>query len=415
MDESHRLPGVRVWVMAKGYRPDEGGMQTYAEGVALAYAARGAAVTVFTQSQAGPRRQRSGELELIDVGPGNSPRAIARLLRALQAALRDQGPPALVHGTTWRTSLLPMLHGLPYVATFHGREFMYPSGLALMAMREVAARARLTVAVSAFSAARLRERLGSSSTPALVAFNGPSAGLAGASVRSSLAEPTGQPPLVLSVSRLEPRKNIAAALAACARLIREGYRFRYVIAGRGPELERIHEMVARLGLGARIDVAGFVTSERLAGLYARADVFLHPHVSADRGRDFEGFGIAIADAMHARTAVIIGRDGGSGELVQDGDTGWIVAGQSIDEIAARLRTLLDHPEARRAMAHRAAVHAAREFCWDRHVESILDALAGCQAAPSPAGPAPGARSASEWRIEADKLRTRRMSDRGEGL
>ena len=33
----------RVWVMAKGYAPDEGGMQTYAAGVALAY--RAAAVT----------------------------------------------------------------------------------------------------------------------------------------------------------------------------------------------------------------------------------------------------------------------------------------------------------------------------------------------------------------------------------
>ena len=50
-----RLANKRVWVMAKGFSPDEDGQQTYAEQVALAYARLGAKVIVVTQTRLGPR------------------------------------------------------------------------------------------------------------------------------------------------------------------------------------------------------------------------------------------------------------------------------------------------------------------------------------------------------------------------
>ena len=73
MVDSVRFEAKRVWVVAKGYRPEEGGMQTYAEGVAEAYAAMGAAVTVFTQTSAGPHKVTDESVHLVDIGPGKGP------------------------------------------------------------------------------------------------------------------------------------------------------------------------------------------------------------------------------------------------------------------------------------------------------------------------------------------------------
>lgn len=355
--------------MAKGYAPDEGGMQTYAQGVAEAWAATGAAVTVFSQTSLGPRGERLGGIELIDVGPGKSPLVPWRLLKAMRAERTASGVPAFVHATTWRTAVLPMLLALPYAVTFHGREFMYGGALTLRLMRAVASRAQAVVTVSHFSRKRLLDRLGGRRADPIVAWNG----LSGPAARR-IDIPPGHSPLLFSLCRLEPRKNIAAAVRACAQLRHEGTPFRYVIGGRGPELDRITALVAELSLNGVVDVAGFVESGRAAELHVEADVFIHPQIEVDEGRDFEGFGIAIADAMAAETAVIVGKDGGTPELVEQGVTGLIVDGANDGDLVDALRRMLADVAGRQTMAAAARAHAEETFHWDRHVALIAGAL-----------------------------------------
>lgn len=358
-----------VWVMAKGYHPDEGGMQTYAQGVAEAWAAAGAMVTVFTQTSRGPRREAVGAVALVDIGPGKSPLIPFRLLAAMRRQQALHGAPALVHGTTWRTSVLPMLLKLPYATTFHGREFMYGGAATRAVMQGVAARARLTVAVSHYSRRKLVERLGTIRQEPLVAWNG---------LSRPAPEPEDRPapdvPLLFSLCRLEPRKNIAACVRACAGLRRDGFQFRYVIGGRGPELARIKALVEELGLQGLVEVAGYLDDNRIAALHAEADVFLHPQVEIDGGRDFEGFGITIADAMAAGTAAIVGKDGGAPELIDPGVSGLVIDGRDDSQLEAALRRLLEDASGRRAMASAAREHATTTFRWDRHVGLIARAL-----------------------------------------
>ena len=108
------LSGRRLWVMAKGYAPDEGGMQTYARGVAEAFAELGAEVTVFTQTSIGPRRGQVGPVQVVDIGPGKGLSVPFRLIAAMRRERQRGGAPLFVHGTTWRMSVMPMLLGLRY-------------------------------------------------------------------------------------------------------------------------------------------------------------------------------------------------------------------------------------------------------------------------------------------------------------
>jgi glycosyltransferase involved in cell wall biosynthesis len=363
------LAGHSIWVMAKGYAAEEGGMQTYAEGVAHAYAAAGAKVTVFTQTKVGPRQGQHGPVLLVDVGAHRSALLPWRLASALRRQARAEGAPDLVHGTTWRTSLLPMALGLPYATTFHGREFMYGGAVRVALMRRIAQRARMVCAVSAYSAGKLRQRLGASSPTITVAWNG-----LGDGTRPLAPAQPNDPPLIFSLCRLEPRKNIAACVTALASLRDQGLAFRYVIGGRGPALAEVRALVARLDLADRVEVAGFIPADETARLYACADIFLHPQVAADGGRDFEGFGIAIADAMAAGCAVVVGAEGGAIELIEDGVTGLAVDGHDPAALEAAIRSLLVDQQRRRQMAQAAQAHAAATFRWDRHIERILAAV-----------------------------------------
>jgi phosphatidyl-myo-inositol dimannoside synthase len=365
------LLGKRVWLTAKGYTPDEGGMQTYARSTAEAFAALGAVVTVFTQTSIGPRDTAVGPVRLIDVGSLKSVKGPFLFLAAMRRELRHQGCPDLFHGTTWRTSILPMLLGIPYITTFHGREFMYGGWPVRALMSRVARKADRVIAVSRFTAAALCARVPDLPLPPVVAWNGVTAGLKAGGTKSA----DGDAPLVLSLCRLEPRKNVLASVHAAAACHREGLKFRFVLAGRGPDQKAIHTLVQRHGLQDFIELAGFVDQERATELYRDADIFMHPQITGDQGRDFEGFGIAIADAMYAGAAVVVGRDGGAQELVEDGTSGLVVDGRSAAAVTAALRELLQDRLRRQSLAAAATARAQREFRWDTHVRNILDSLA----------------------------------------
>ncbi|PZT89871.1 MAG: hypothetical protein DI637_05630 [Citromicrobium sp.] len=369
MGSERNLQNKRVWVMAKGYAPDEGGMQTYAEGVAQAYARAGAEVTVFTQTSAGPRRERTSGVDVIDVGSKSGMKAFTSLVAAVRTEKTAKGAPQLFHGTTWRTSVIPMCLGMRYFVTFHGREFMGGGALVTAIMKRVVRDAELVVAVSAYSAEKLQRRLNAECVP-VVAHNGPSNDELG----NFTETPGGEPPLLFSLCRLEPRKNIAACLRACATLKELGVPFRYVIAGRGPELARLADMVVDLGLREEVELLGFVPDCDARRLHSEADIFLHPQIEIAEGRDFEGFGIVIADAMRSGTAVIVGQEGGAVELVEDSVSGLVVDGRNESALADAIEVLLRDTEKRQSIAAAGRRRARELFTWDRHLATILDAL-----------------------------------------
>jgi phosphatidylinositol alpha-1,6-mannosyltransferase len=364
-----RLAGKRLWVMAKGFAPDEGGHQTYAEQVALAYARLGAAVTVVTQTSAGPRRADHRGLDLLDIGPGKGISVPFRWRRALMGLMAEAGRPDFCHGTTWRTSLPPLMCGLPVATTFHGREFIYASGLSRMLLNQVLRRANPLLVVSHHSAAQLRHRLaeiGLEAKAPIVAWNG--------CAMAPLPRPEQRRPgplRIMTLCRLEPRKNVAMAIRAVGLLAQRGHRVDYVICGRGPDRERLAAAVRDLPEGANIRLAGYVSHEEARLLHRESDVFLHPQIAMDGGRDFEGFGIAIADAMRAGCIPVAGREGGSAELVEEGVSGFVVDGRQVESIAAALEALADDPE-RVARMSEAAIARSRLFEWDGHVATLLD-------------------------------------------
>jgi phosphatidylinositol alpha-1,6-mannosyltransferase len=128
-----------------------------------------------------------------------------------------------------------------------------------------------------------------------------------------------------------------------------------------------------LGLEEMVEVAGFVSAERAAQFYSDADIFLHPQIAADAGRDFEGFGIAIADAMAAGCAVIVGEAGGAKELVEDEISGLIVDGSDTPAIAAALKRLLADERARRTLGQAGQHRSLELFTWQRHANAIIEA------------------------------------------
>lgn len=187
--------------------------------------------------------------------------------------------------------------------------------------------------------------------------------------------------IVLTVGRLDPRKNQMAVVEAMGRLVTAGGNpglkpsawgggeVVYVVAGDGRMMGALRERAASLGLADRVVLMGGVSGEVRRGLYGACDVFAMPAVR--EGADVEGFGLVFVEAGACGKAVVAGREGGQPEAVIDGHSGLVVDGRDVEALASALARLLSDAELRRSMG-RAGRARAMELDWPRVLQRTVD-------------------------------------------
>ena len=126
-------------------------------------------------------------------------------------------------------------------------------------------------------------------------------------MRARLGLPTAGP-LVVSVSRLVPRKGMDVLIEAAARLAPSYPDLVVAVAGAGRELETLRRQAARSPV--TVAVLGRVSDEDRAGLLAAGDVFVMACRNRWFGLEQEGFGIVFLEAAAAGVPQIAGDSGG---------------------------------------------------------------------------------------------------------
>ena len=141
---------------------------------------------------------------------------------------------------------------------------------------------------------------------------------------------------VVTAARLDPVKQISTCLRAHHELRQEGTDFHWHIVGDGPERETLQSEIIRLDMVDRFHLEGFQTNPRPWMQYA--DLF----VLASRS---EGCPTVIREAIAAGTPVLSTDVNGVRELIDDGNTGIVLADCAAD-LKENLRRLLTHREVR---------------------------------------------------------------------
>ncbi len=146
--------------------------------------------------------------------------------------------------------------------------------------------------------------------------------------------------IVVTVGRLVARKGIDKAVLAFKRVLRDCPNTHYLIIGDGqlrPELERL---IASEGLSQDITLAGQVSDADLISYLRLCDVFLMPNRTLENG-DTEGFGLVFREANACGKPVIGGRAGGVVEAVIHNESGLLVDGNDVNDIAAAIKSILE--------------------------------------------------------------------------
>lgn len=170
---------------------------------------------------------------------------------------------------------------------------------------------------------------------------------------------------VFSTAGLNWKKGFEYALLAMKKLKQNKIKFRFKIAGDGPERKRILYTIRDLELEEEVELLGCLPPERVRRELQRADIFLLSSLS-------EGISNAVLEAMGCGLPVVTTDAGGMREAVADGVEGYVVPRQNIDAIAEKLQLLAENTELRNKMGGAARRRILKDFNLRKQIEDFME-------------------------------------------
>jgi len=165
---------------------------------------------------------------------------------------------------------------------------------------------------------------------------------------------------ILCVARFEEVKGHHYLVEACRRLRERGVAFECRLVGDGPLLARIKKHIKRMGLSSEVRLLGGRTYQEVIQELRRADVVVSPAVPTRNGKR-EGIPNVLKEAMACAVPVVASAVGGIPELVEDGQTGILVAPRDAVLLADALKRLSDDPALRFRLGRSGRAKVVREF------------------------------------------------------
>lgn len=172
------------------------------------------------------------------------------------------------------------------------------------------------------------------------------------------------PNYFFTAGHLIHRKGIDLVIAALREAKQRGVVLQLVVAGDGPEREKLTQQAHELGVSDQLQLLGNQTHRQVLSLMKSCLAF----VLASRA---EGMPLVIAEAMACGKAVIASNVDGVPEIVQDGTTGIVVPAEDPVSLATGLMRLSSDVVFRETLARQGKEWACREYNWEAIAERYL--------------------------------------------
>jgi glycosyltransferase involved in cell wall biosynthesis len=162
------------------------------------------------------------------------------------------------------------------------------------------------------------------------------------------------------VASLNVKKGHKYLLAAVSQLVKSHPNIQLLVVGDGPLKEEILALIGELNLRDSVSLLGM--RRDIPDLLNAMDIFVLPSL-------WEGFGIALLEAMVMELPVVATHVGGVGEVITD-ETGVLVPPGNPQALADALHYLMEHPGQAREMGKKGKERALSIFTADMYVKKL---------------------------------------------
>jgi glycosyltransferase involved in cell wall biosynthesis len=179
----------------------------------------------------------------------------------------------------------------------------------------------------------------------------------------------GDVPVILFMSRIDPKKGLNLLIPALEKLLTIGCNFHFILAGTNPQdpdyEKNIISQIQNSPLRSHSTITGFVTGALKTSLLQAADVFVLPSY-------YENFGIAVAEAMVAGIPVVISNQVHICHQISESQSGW-VGELDVEVLVNLLQTALENPAERQRRGLNAQQYALENYSWEAIARQTIEA------------------------------------------
>lgn len=150
--------------------------------------------------------------------------------------------------------------------------------------------------------------------------------------------------IILMASRLTREKNIGLAIEVMPEIIKKHPKTGLVIVGEGPERKNLESRIRNLELGENIIIEGW--ADNMISYYKTADLFLLTS-------NYEGYGMAVIEAMASGCPVIMTDVGLAGEVLVDKKDGLVVPVKNKKKLTEAILSLIKNADLRKNLTENA--------------------------------------------------------------
>lgn len=363
---------MRVVMLSNSFPPEIGGIQEHVSNLAQTLARQGHQLKIVTVRRNKSERVRDtfAGLNVIRVPQLNLPKTLTTqylaITTALLIAMRLRGQADVVHyHTFWPDAFTAFVVNkfVPTIYTAHESRFL------LMA-EQPQSRRWLKLALRPFQGIlapstellEVTRQLGVSSEKSAFIANAVDArkfrpDVTGETVRARYGVPMDHC-LILCPRRLVPKNGLEFLIESLPLIRRRFSAVSVLIAGDGPERERLEARVRELDLQDSVVFAGSQDNNDLPEFYGAADIVAIPSLK-------EATSIAGLEAMASACAVVATNVGGLPEIIEDGVSGLLVPRGDPEALAQAIARLIETPELRTQLGLAARARVEQKFTWEQ--------------------------------------------------
>ncbi len=172
---------------------------------------------------------------------------------------------------------------------------------------------------------------------------------------------------IFSVGRIVKEKGFETLIEAAQAAKEQGQEIYFVIAGKGPMLERYRKMVTEKQLDHYVAFIGYVTDEERNALLMNSEIAVFPSL-------YEPFGIVALEAMILGKPTIVSETGGLKGIVMDRQTGLLVVPGDAESLLKNIEFLLQNPQTAEEIGLKGMKIVKSLYGWKRIASQTVNVM-----------------------------------------
>lgn len=183
-------------------------------------------------------------------------------------------------------------------------------------------------------------------------------------------------PIILHVARLVEKKGTEYLIRAFAKIEKQIQDAQLMIIGEGPLEYSLRELAENLNISEKVVFRGALPHSEVMTCMSSSSILVLPSITAKSG-DAEGLGMVLLEASAMGIPLIGTHHGGIPEVIEDGNTGYLVPERDTEILADRIFKLMSNPSQRKHMGFNARKLVETKFnihTQSEKLQSFYDGL-----------------------------------------